>query len=100
MHDEEGHPTHYVEDEYYDGAAIRASDYWSLKRLGRFLMRRELPDGHPLYENMAENMIKIDTLIPSRQVRSRPPLDLCFNMVTLNPRGRSSTTPGGAFARP
>lgn len=69
MKDQDGNLTHYVEDEYYDGASIRAADYWSLKRLGRMLRAGILPENHALASNVQENMIKIEMLVPSRQVK-------------------------------
>ncbi len=61
-----------MQDEYYEGAAIRAKDYWSLKKLGRQLARDQLPPSHPLYANKAENLERISILVPSRQVDVLP----------------------------
>jgi len=69
LKDDDGNVTHYIEDEYYDGASIRAADYWSLKRLGRVLRAGILPDNHALASNVQENIVKIEMLIPSRQVK-------------------------------
>lgn len=69
MHGDDGDPTAYQEDEYYEGANIKAEDYWTLKRIGRQI-RAGSSDATKVFDaHAAENLLRIDMLVPSRQVK-------------------------------
>ena len=60
----------YQEDLYYEGASIPAVDYWNLKRVAREIRKGERGDGDVFCSSSkAANLLRIDALVPSRQVK-------------------------------
>ena len=65
-----GLPKPYQEDTYYEGASIRAVDYWNLKRVAREIRKGQRADSDVFCSSAKEsNLLRIDALVPSRQVK-------------------------------
>lgn len=60
----------YQQDSYYEGASIRAVDYWNLKRVAREIRKGIREDSDVFCSSgKAANLVRIDALMPSRQVK-------------------------------
>ena len=67
---DDGSQRPYVEDVYYESASMRAVDYWNLKRVAREI-RTGKRRGDDVFCSSAKqaNLLGIDALVPSRQVK-------------------------------